>query len=222
MPVAMSNQVQADSVASFQDSATLSSWTMNKQLVIPEGKSSIVLLEKSAEIPLERIARPNTRYNPDGTVWLSAKYNLKDLFLPVGQANYLLDGVVVGKGRFQPNANEVDLFFGPDPLVTVDIKRNVRKSEQSGIINKEKVYVWNWVYTVYNKRSKSVKVRIEEPKVQVGPENISVKYNDMPKAKAGPDNTLLWDLTVPAKNSTAVKRSITINVPEKMKVDLGR
>ncbi len=221
-PMRMDSAQMANSAVTFNENTPLASWALQKKLSIPEGKSTLILLEKSVKLPLQRIARPNTGSRDIDTVWLSANYNLEDDFWPQGKARYLLDNVPVSDGYFQPKAQKVALFFGPDPLVTIQAQKEVRKSSEEGIIQKEQIFAWNWTYTLYNQRKKNVTVRVEEPQVQLAHKDISVLYKDAPKAQQGPDKTLIWNVTVPAQGKEKIQRSITIKAPEKLDIFPGR
>ncbi len=215
----------SNEAASFQQNSALASWAIQKKITIPEGETTLVLHEQRINSELERIARPSnygTRGGEDGRVWLSANVDFKSAFLPQGQANYFLDGVAVGQNTLTPESKGTTLFFGADPLVNVDIDKSVRKSGQDGIIQKEQTWAWKWIFTVYNQRKTPVKVRIEEPQTQTAHEKISVKYADSPKAQTGPDNTLIWNVNVPANGKQKVERSITVKAPKDMKIFLDR
>ncbi len=221
-PTAM-NKATSDGIA-FAENSALANWSIQKSLTIPEGETNVILHEQQASIALERVARPSSysRNGKSAQVWLSAEFDFKNTFFPQGEADYLLDGVSVGQGVFAPTSKKTTLFFGADPLVNVEIAKNIRKSGQDGIIQKEQTYTWNWTYTVQNQRSKEVAVRIEEPQTQLGNEKMSVSYTDKPQAKKGPDNTFIWTLKVPAKGSQKLERTITVKAPKDMKVFLDR
>ncbi len=210
---------------SFQQNTALASWVLQKNITIAEGETTLILHEQHIKRELERIARPSN-YGPrgaeDGRVWLSAEVDFKNAFLPQGKADYFLDGVAVGQNMLTPESTGTTLFFGADPLVNVDIAKTVRKSGQDGIIQREQTWVWKWTFTVYNQRKTSVKVRIEEPETQAAHEKIRVLYADSPRATKGPDNTLVWNVSVPADGKQKVERSITVKAPKDMNIFLDR
>ncbi len=221
-PMLMDSAPMTNSRVNFNEREASASWTLQKKLSIPEGRSTLVLLEKTEKLPLQRIARPNTGHRDIETVWLSADYTLQDTFWPQGNARYLLDNVPVSNGYFQPKTQKVTLFFGPDPLVTVLTQKDVRKNGKEGIIQKEQVFSWKWTYTIHNQRKTPVTVRIEEPEVQLAHKDISVVYQDIPKASPGPDKTLIWTVKIPAQGKEKVQRAITIKAPEELKFFPGR
>ncbi len=209
-----------ESMGAFNPDSAVATWTLNKKIRIPQGQTTLVLQEETLKAPLERIARPSG-YN--GTkVWLSAKHALISPFLPMGQATYLLDNVPVGESPLVVKDEQMQFFFGVDPLVYVDVKKALRKSDEDGIINKERIFTWNWTYTVINKRAQAVQVRLEEPETQLSDKAMTVQYTDQPTASKGPNETLVWDITVPAKGQSVVKRSVTVKAPKDMPIYPGR
>ncbi len=223
-PAAPRAKSTAESI-SFEQNSAIASWVLQRKITIPEGETTLILHEQSIQSELERVARPSgygERGGKDNRVWLSAQFDFKNTFLPQGEADYLLDGVAVGQGTFTPESKTTTLFFGADPLVTVDIAEKVRKSGQDGLIQKEQTWTWNWVYTVHNQRKKPVKVRIEEPETQLAHEKMAVTYADKPKGQKGPDDTLIWNVNVPANGKQKVERTVTVKAPKGMKVFLDR
>ncbi len=211
-----------NAMGSFQDDQALAVWTLKKNIVIPEGQTSLILQEENFKAPLQRMARPSSG---QGKVWLSAKPTMTSTFLPEGEASYLLDGVPVGQGIFQVKDEKLPLYFGVDPLVTVDIKKEVRTSDEDGIIHKEQVWNWAWTYTVQNKRAQAVQVRVEEPQTQLSDKAMSVEYADAPaptKEGKGEDALFIWNVNVPAQGKQVIKRAVTVKAPKDMNVYPGK
>ncbi len=208
------------SMGTFDGESTLAVWNLKKNIAIPEGQTTLILQEQNINAPLERIARPSSYGG--GKVWLSASPAMTLDFLPEGTAQFLLDGITVGQDSFAVKKEKMPLFFGIDPLVTVEIKKDIRKSDEDGLLHKEQVWTWGWTYTVHNKRHQAVKVRIEEPQTQLEDAAMSVTYADKPKASKGEDNTFVWQVDVPAQGKNAISREITVKAPKGMKVNLDR
>ncbi len=205
----------------FADDSTLAVWTLKKNVPVPEGNTTFILEEQNLNTALERMARPSS-YSGGGKVWLTASYDLKGKFLPMGNISYLLDGVPVGEGVFETKKDVMSLYFGVDPLVSIDIKKDIRKSDVEGLISKEKIWNYGWTYTVINKRPQELVVRIEEPQTQLSHKDMSVSYQDKPAATKGPDETFIWDIKVPAKGQSVLTRAITVKAPKEMSVNPGR
>ncbi len=220
MLMAKSGMAADAEMASFNPNTALASWSLNKKITIPEGETTLILQESVFSAPLERIIRPSA-YNGN-TVWLSAKHKLSSDFLPVGEASYLLDGVPVGQSIFEVKDNTMNFFFGTDPLVTVDIKKDIRKSAENGLINKEQIWTWGWTYTITNKRNQAVQVRVEEPQTQLSDKAISVTYNDSPKPEKDKDETFVWKFNLPAKGQHVIKHNVTVKAPKDMPIYTGR
>ncbi len=210
-----------NAIGSFVDDSTLAVWTLKKNMPVPEGETTFILEEQNLNTPLERMARPSS-YGGGNKVWLSAAYDLKGKFMPAGDISYLLDGVPVGQGIFETKKDSMSLYFGVDPLVSVEIKKDIRKSDVEGLISKENTWNYNWTYTVVNKRPQELNVRIEEPQTQLSHKTMSVIYKDSLPATKGPDETFIWKLEVPAKGQSVLTRAITIKAPKDMPVNPGR
>ncbi len=210
----------SNAIGDFNGENTLTTWTLAKKISLPAGETTLILQEETLKAPLQRIARPSA-YN--GTkVWLSAKHKLISPFLPVGQTTYLLDNIPVGEGFFAIKNEEMQFFFGVDPLVSVDVKKDIRKSAEDGIISKDNVWTWGWTYTVLNKRNQAVQVRLEEPETQLSDKAMSVTYKDSPAATKEAEHLFIWNLTIPAQGQSVVKRSVTVKAPKDMPVNPGR
>ncbi len=222
MNKAMSMDVESSSNAmgGFSAQNAVAVWTLKKNVTIPEGHTTLILQEEQIKAPLERIARPSS--HGSNKVWLKASPAMTFPFLPVGEAHYLLDGIPVGEDIFAVKDEKMPFFFGVDPLVTVESKKDIRKSDQEGLLNKEQVFTWGWTYTVNNTRAKAVKVLLEEPQTQLQDKAMSVTYTDSPAPVKGEDNTFVWTLDVPAEGKAVVKRSITVKAPKDMPINPGR
>ncbi len=215
----MLDNTVAGASPSFNQESAMARWSIDKFPKLVEGKSTIKLSQEQWKTGLERIARPSTSANK---VWLSATHKINSAFYPAGEALFLLDGVATGKALFDPKPGEARIFFGVDPMVTVETKDKTRKSDEKGILDKEQVWTWEWTYNVENKRNIPVTVRIEDPQTQVEDANMSVTYSDSPEPEQGPEKTFVWTIKAPAEGSSSVKRSITVKAPEDMKINLGR
>ncbi len=215
----MARGVANDAAPTFDPSATLARWNMSKVHKIPEGITTLKLGLDNWNAPLMRIARPFVSGNK---VWLSAKHKLDGKFYPMGEATFLLDGTMTGEGSFAPKGDEAVVFFGIDPLVTVQTKEETRKSAEQGIIGKEQTWQWSWIYSIENKRKNAVEVILEEPQTQVEDAAMSITYIDEPKPETGPEQTFVWKMEVEADSLRTIKRTITIKAPSDMQLDLGR
>lgn len=201
------------------ESDTLAGWTLPQGTAVPEGVSRLPLLHETWADAVQRLARPD-RY--DRKVWLTTVHEFTGQPLPPGRAAFSLDGSPLGEGLFQPKGNKVTLFFGVDPLVEVATEPDTRLTGKSGIINKRQTWKWGWTYTVINKRSAAVTVRLEEPDPQASDEAITVVCEDTPPSQKGEDKTLYWDVSVPARGEAEVRHLVTVTAPDGMNIIPGR
>lgn len=217
-PVAQNLDNVAPMPESFENEVQ-SGWTLPKGLPIPEGRTRLPILEQEWQVPLERVARPS---ESDNQVWLTAKYLMQGQSLPAGEAVFLLDGSAVGTGNFMPKNGEATLFFGADPLVTVQTEPDTRLTGKAGIIDKRQTWQWGWNYTLRNERAQPVTVRLEVPAPQAGDKDITVTLIDKPEATRDKDNVLFWNVPIPAKGTASVRHEVRISAPQGMDVWPGR
>ncbi len=203
----------------FDDSSTIAHFVVEKASKIAEGNTILNLAEYTWKSPLMRIARPA---QDQSTVWISAKHTLDGSFLPIGEAVFMLDGVTVGKDILKAKGNELTMYFGADPLISVVTQKDTRQSDEKGIINKEQSYNFAWTYTVVNQRNEEVLVRIEEPITELADAAMKVVYADTPKAQEGPNKSFYWNVEVPAKGEAKVTRKVTVTAPANMTIWPGR
>lgn len=217
-PVMLAQDNIAPQPEAFESEAQ-AGWTLPKDMPLTEGRTRLPVLEQVWQVPLERVARPS---ESDNQVWLTAKYTVQGQNLPAGNAVYLLDGSAVGTGEFAPRNGEATLFFGADPLVTVQTQPDTRLTGKAGIIDKRQTWQWGWTYTLRNERTQPVSVRLEVPAPQAGDKDITVTLADKPEATRDKENVLYWDVQVPAKGSASVRHEVRLSAPQGMDVWPGR
>lgn len=185
---------------------------------LPQGESVVTLRDEVWTAALERVARPDEN---DGRVWLTAKADLPaGSVWPDGQASFQLEGIPAGERFFAVKDGKAQLFFGVDPRVTVSVQADGRRRGEAGIVNRRRQWSWAWGYTVNNGRSTPVQVRLERPRPHIVDKNVTVTYDDTPKAT--PDdknNALFWLLDVPAGGKAEVQHGLTITAPADRKIN---
>ena len=156
--------------------------------------------------------------------FLSAKLAFKDLLpLPGGQASLLVDGVFVGKRPFGLREKTIDLAFGNDPGVAVQVDSE-RESDESGLISKDRSQQWTWGLSIVNHKSHPVKVRIEDSYPQVQDRRIELS-EIRTTASAGvtrEEGLAFWEVEVAAGNAKHIEYGYKVTFPAEMPVDLGR
>lgn len=127
----------------------------------------------------------------------------------------------MGKAPFSLSGDDSRIYFGRDPQVTAVMKRNSQQSGKQGIIDRKQTYTWDWDITVFNKHSRPVAVRVEEPAPQSLDEQIAVTVTSAPEAVTE-DHTLIWTLDVPAGKSKTIQHKVSLAAPTDMNVWEGR
>ena len=185
---------------------------------LPQGESVVTLRDEVWTAALERVARPDEN---DGRVWLTAKADLPaGSVWPDGQASFQLEGIPAGERFFAVKDGKAQLFFGVDPRVTVSVQADGRRRGEAGIVNRRRQWSWAWEYTVNNGRSAPVQVRLERPRPHIVDKNVTVTYDDTPKATPDDkDNALFWLLDVPAGGKATVHHGLTITAPADRKIN---
>ena len=182
---------------------------------LPQGESVVTLRDEIWKAALERVARPDENDGrlwqtdlPAGSVW------------PDGQASFQLEGIPAGERFFAVKDGKAQLFFGVDPRVTVSVQADGRRRGEAGIVNRRRQWSWAWEYTVNNGRSAPVQVRLERPRPHIVDKNVTVTYDDTPKATPDDkDNALFWLLDVPAGGKATVHHGLTITAPADRKIN---
>ena len=143
------------------------------------------------------------------------------LELPSGKASYMVDGVPVGTEFFSTANWDGMVHFGIDPRVFVDMKLDVQKSGREGFVDKRQTRIWTWTFTVTNRHSMPVDVRIEDQAPQSMDEGIKIVVSSSPEPKRK-DHVFMWNLTVPANGSKSIRHTVEASAPEGMPFSDGR
>lgn len=187
---------------------------------LPEGAAQMVLRHDQWKTPLRWLARPE---QGESRVWLMVRHHLDNLAQwPAGPAFFSIDGNAVGEGSFAPHGDEVTLFFGVDPRLSVLTASDSRISGKSGILDRRRTWDWSWIFTVVNGRDTPVQVRLERPEVQPGDSAIHVSYTNTPEAVRDENHTLVWEVSVPAGGKSEVRHAVRVSAPQDMPVQPGR
>lgn len=183
---------------------------------LSEGSSRLLITEAKWPAPLFWLARPGQAGRTNNQVWLVAKYELPaGQVWPAGQAEFSVDGQSVGTGDFTPQKGEAELFFGPDPRVTLSVTDDDKKRGQSGFFDKRRHWSWAWTYTFTNRHAKAVTVRVERPDPLIVDEKITVSHEDEPAARVdAKEHRLFWELAVPAGGTTSLRHGLTVSAPD--------
>ncbi|MDY6904811.1 MAG: mucoidy inhibitor MuiA family protein [Thermodesulfobacteriota bacterium] len=142
---------------------------------------------------------------------------------PRGRAIFMIDNTMVGQTVFSLQAQEADLFFGTDPLVTAKRKLIEKKAGKEGFIRNEQTHQLVWETALENAHAYPVNVRVETPAPQARDKAIQVsrKLTPPPSEISSTHDTLIWERTIPGGSTDQIREDITITAPSSMNLDIG-
>ena len=218
MPMAAAKSSLRASAPAFSEEASSERWDLGIKDV-PAGTPVLVALDKqqwtARFVRLIRPARQRIAY-------LVGQVELPEaLHIPAGAAQYFVDGVYVGTGSFAFSDRQKDIAFGPDPAVTAVMTADTAQSGTHGIVGRRQSYDWRWTITVKNAHTRPVDVRVEDALPQSGDSDIVIKIDDSPAAERD-EQTLIWNLTVPAGGEERIHHAVSFEAPADMNVAPGR
>lgn len=154
---------------------------------LDQGKTRLLLAEDVWKTPLQWVARPT---GGQGLVWLRAQATPPaGTAWPDGAAEFFMDGQRVGSGLFQPRGATTELFFGPDPRVSLRVTADSRGRGESGFVGKTRTWTWAWTYEIINARKQAAAVRLERPLPEIVDKDVRLNTKNTPQAKEEPLNT---------------------------------
>lgn len=214
----MSMSLAPDPAPAYTESAATAGWTL-ENTTLPEGVNRLTILRDVWNDPLQRLARPTQGNAP---VWIRARHIFTGTPLPAGQAHYFLEDTALGQGDFTPKGDTVELFFGVDPLVSVQTAKDTRLTGTSGVVNKVQTVSWGWLYTVTNQRSTPVTVRLEDAAPQATDTAMTCTIHSEPPAQRGEHHSIYWDISVPARGNAQTRYAVSITAPHDIQLYPGR
>lgn len=202
-----------------RERATFTTWDLGTRDV-PAGKPVRLELARGEwKAAFVRLARPGYGQK---AAWLIAEVRLAEpVDFPAGEAQYLVDGIPVGRTAFSLRGKEADLSFGTDGRVTADMKLDLRQSGRKGFAGKRQTRLWTWAIEVTNGHTKPVAVRVEDPAPQSGDKAIEVKVSSEP-APVVKDHVNTWNLEIPASGKRVIGYTVEAFAPEDMPLVDGR
>jgi hypothetical protein len=141
--------------------------------------------------------------------------------IPSGQAIFMMDGAILGKRQFAFAGREGSLFFGADPLVSVKVDLLSRQSGEKTFLADKQTYQWEWQTDIENKRSSTVKIRVEESLPQSRDRRIKLTLKNEPEPSEQNIATWIWNLEIPAGQKKSILTTVNLEAPKDMNIDLG-
>ncbi|SDZ97903.1 conserved hypothetical protein [Desulfuromusa kysingii] len=157
-------------------------------------------------------------------VFLQANLGLNEDFLPLptGVASIQVDGVHIGQRNFSLyEKNNVNISFGSDPGIAVDVQTNHVAGEK-GLLARKNTYNWNWNISLTNHKNFTIDLRVEDSYPHSGHEKIELQELFSPPLPLREEDQLVWNLSIPPQQEQQINYGYQVTYPEDMPVSLGR
>ncbi|WP_462325148.1 DUF4139 domain-containing protein [Desulfoplanes sp.] len=199
---------------------TFSSWELGSRN-IPAGDNVRVRV-KDAVWPASftYLLRPSV----SGTGFLHTGIEVgTSLDLPRGEAMFLVDGAFLRKQRFSFSGKKLDLFFGPDPLVTAKAVLKDKKSGSSGVFSQKKTWTWDWDLIITNDKPIAIETVVEEPRPISRDKEISLSVSATPDfgEKKDKPEVMVWSQDLAPGTKQRISVRVEAKAPDDMNVDPG-
>jgi len=205
--------------------ATFDTYDLGKKSIVAGTSPRFPILAQNFEMDFIYLIRPAM----SDQAFLQASAVLpKFQVLPTGSAILSIDGLVVGKRMFSLHEPALDIAFGTDTAIKVEVNA-AKKTSLSGLINKDITQVWSWTVQVTNNKTWAVSVLIEDVIPSSTHSDIVIKAptSTLRRAEATASISDLqrnkqWTFNLVPKASRTLSYSERVLYPEKMNIDLGR
>lgn len=207
----------------YMEGASYEVWDLGVRDVYAGTAMRLPLQREELKATFSYVARPSRTRD----AYLAAHLDLPAMkHFPAGDALFFVDGVPAGSSTFSLDTDnggfaDNSIYFGRDPLVTTEMKTAGQQSGREGFIDRKRTYTWDWEMTVANRHKRPVNVRVEEPAPQSRDKEIVLEMQSKPEAKRE-DNTLYWEVNVPAGKSISINHKVLLSAPADMQVWEGR
>ncbi|EPR37441.1 Conserved hypothetical protein CHP02231 [Desulfovibrio sp. X2] len=211
-------EMAAPAPAPREDYGAFAAYDLGRRVVEPGEPVRLPVRAEKAKAEFVHLLRPSE--GPES--YLKAALTLEGTArLPEGPALFQVDGAMVGEGNFAVQGSTADVFFGTDPLVRCTATLENKGSGESGIFKKSQTYVWKWHLVAENKRDAPVRAVLEEPLPVARDARIELTTTAAPEPTRREKGTVVWELTLPAKGTSAVDWQVSLSAPPEMRLDLG-
>jgi hypothetical protein len=133
----------------------------------------------------------------------------------------MMDGAILGKRQFAFAGREGSLFFGADPLVSVKVDLLSRQSGEKTFLADKQTYQWEWRTDIENKRSSTIKIRVEESLPQSRDTRIKLTLKNEPEPSEQNIANWIWNLEIAAGQKKSILTTVNLEAPKDMNIDLG-
>jgi uncharacterized protein (TIGR02231 family) len=172
-----------------------------KQTVPAGERHTINIREETWDADFGYLARPVQ--SPHSFV--SASFHFPETReIPAGAAIFFLNGALLGKRNFALSGQEGVLFFGQDPLVTVDSQMLSLKADDKTSGKEKKFYHRQWRFEAVNAHTFPISLRIETPYPDSSDEKIKITLHHDPPPSEHKPALLIWKIDLPAGGKKSI------------------
>ncbi len=200
--------------------ASYALWELGAKSLVSDEATSFAILEEKWAAKFSVTVRPQS--GRQGYLTAKVDRGAAARNLPDGQGLFLVDNTSVGQGGFSP-LSEDPVFFGADSMVYAEMVLLDNKSDETGLINKDRTKLWDWRITVHNKRKVEIPVRIEDPKPVVGDGRIKLVLDSKPEPQADEEKQLyFWEKTMAPESEWVIEHKLNMSAPADLPVNSTR
>ena len=198
---------------------TFDLWDAGNQTIQPGQEQQVHISQDSWPADFQRILRPAVH----NQAFLKAEIEIQEAQnVPPGEAMFLVQGQMIGKGRFSFSGQEKEISFGSDPQVTGK-RIMVRKEEgERGILNNKQKLTWHYRFDLVNGKNDPVQVRLEEARPVSRHEDINIELASPDYKLQIEDQTIYWDLTIQPGKKLSIPLQVTVTAPKDMDLSTSR
>ena len=195
-------------------------WELGPKSMATGETTSFAILEDNWKAEFSVTLRPQT--GPQGFLTAKVDKGAAARNLPDGQGLFLVDNTSVGQGGFSPLSEE-PIFFGTDPMVSADMALLDNKSDETGLISKDRTMVWDWRITVHNKRKVEIPVRVEDAKPVAGDGRIKLSLDSKPMPQVDDEKQIyFWEQTLAPESEWVIEHKLQMTAPADLPVNSTR
>ena len=219
-PVMKRAALAAPNQAVEQRKGTFSTWDLGPRTIVAGDDVRVRVKDAVWPASFTYILRPSV----NGFGFLHTKIDIeKSLDLPHGEAMFLVDGAFLHKQGFSFSGKKLDLFFGPDPLVTAKAVLKDKKSGTSGVFSNKETWTWDWDLIIKNHKTMPIEAVVEEPRPISRDEAITLKVTGTPAPgeKNNKPEIMIWSLKLAPGTEQTISMHVEAEAPEDMNVDPG-
>ncbi|GAU09145.1 DUF4139 domain-containing protein [Desulfoplanes formicivorans] len=222
MPRAAMQQVTkaAANQAVEQRKGTYSTWDLGSRTIVAGDHVRLGIKEAVWPASFAYIIRPSV----SGFGFLHTRITPRTaLDLPRGEAMFLVDGAFLHKQAFSFSGKQLDLFFGPDPLVQAKSVLRDKQTGSTGVFSQKATWTWDWDLLITNNKSQAIKAMVEEPRPISRDKDIVLTVSGTPAPAKEHDapEIMHWSLDLDPGTNATLSVHVEAKAPKDMIVDPG-